>query len=77
METIKGIYSGKPCRVCGGTQRYVSSKRCVACKHNANVKAWEKVATNKKTIIKEIGVDKFKDLMIEKLKKHLDTVYGG
>lgn len=37
------IYQGKPCKKCGSTERYTSDKRCVACRHAQNAKAWEKV----------------------------------
>lgn len=32
-------YNGKPCRVCGNTERYVLSNNCVACSKEATKKA--------------------------------------
>lgn len=29
---------GKPCRKCGGTERYITNNRCVACKHALDIK---------------------------------------
>lgn len=41
--TINTIYKGKVCRRCGGTDRYVRSKRCVACKHALAVAEWQRI----------------------------------
>lgn len=35
-------YDGKPCRVCGGTERYVTSNNCVACSRVSTAKSREK-----------------------------------
>lgn len=35
-------YEGKPCRVCGGTERYTTSNNCVACSKVSTAKSREK-----------------------------------
>ncbi len=35
-------YVGKQCRKCGGKVRYVSSRRCVQCKHELSKAEWAK-----------------------------------
>lgn len=42
MSLLK-IWNGKPCRVCGNRQRYVSDNACVHCKQQRNKKDWQKV----------------------------------
>lgn len=32
MTETKNRYHGKVCRVCGETERYIKSRRCVECK---------------------------------------------
>lgn len=34
--------NGKPCRRCMGTARYITSGRCVACKHALSVAEWQR-----------------------------------
>lgn len=53
---VKGTYEGKECVKCGSRTRYVSSKRCVACKHNLSVKEWQRVK-GKQAIAERHGLE--------------------
>lgn len=42
-------FRGKPCKACGGTLRYASSKKqCVACQRKANRKVWRSMSEEDK-----------------------------
>lgn len=36
-------YLGRPCRVCGGTERFVTNGNCVSCAKDHNRKYQEKI----------------------------------
>lgn len=38
-------YHGRTCRVCGSTQRYVTSSSCCHCQHERNLKVRRKVSS--------------------------------
>lgn len=40
-ELGKETYTGKPCRNCGGTERYTSNTRCVTCKRMTARNFWK------------------------------------